>query len=277
VNVEPALVIGQAFAIVYGLVIGSFLAVCIVRLPEDRSLLVPSACPRCSARVRWSDNVPIVSWFLLRRQCRSCGAPIPPLYPLVELMGGLLGWVLFRRVFTEPEHLDAVHAAAWAVELVFLSMLVVAAATDIRHRIIPDETSIYAVPVGIAAHGLLQWLGWDGWLALDWRQAVVGAAIWGGFFAFVAWSTKFVTGRVALGWGDVKLAAMLGAFLGPYGAFLVVMFGSLIGAAVGIVATLVARRRVYLPYGPPLAVAATLYVLWGELLLQALFPGVRFS
>lgn len=274
---HPVLVVGQVFAVVYGLVIGSFLAVCIVRLPEDRSLLVPSACPRCATRVRWYDNVPILSWFLLRRRCRSCGAPISPLYPLVELLGGLLGWILFRRIFTEPEHLDAAHAAAWAVQLVFLSMLAVAAFTDIRHRIIPDETSIYAVPVGVLAAALLQWLGWDGWLAIGWKQACLGAAIWGGFFAFISWSTQFVTGRVALGWGDVKLAAMLGAFLGPHHAFLVVMFGSLLGAVVGIVATIVARRRVYLPYGPPLAVAAAVYVLWGEGLMHAFLPGVSFS
>lgn len=268
--------LGQAFATTYGLVVGSFLAVCVVRLPEDRSLWTPSACPHCGAPVRWRDNVPVLSWLLLRGRCRDCEAPIAPLYPLIELLTGLLGLLLFRKLFADPGDLDAAHVAAWVGQFVFLSILVVAAYTDVKHRIIPDETSIYAVPLGIGLAAAQQWAGWDGPLAIGWREAALGATVWGGLFAALSWASVWLTGQVALGWGDVKLAAMLGAFLGVYpGTFVVLMFGSLLGSAVGIVVTLLQRRRAYLPYGPPLALAAAIWVLWGPDLVGVLLPGLR--
>ncbi len=269
------LVLGQTFATIYGLVVGSFLAVCIVRLPEDRSLLVPSACPRCGTRVRWRDNVPVLSWLLLRGRCRDCGTPISPLYPTVEALGGTLGWLLFRRLMPTADLVDGAHVLAWVVWFVFLAMLVVAAAVDVRHRIIPDQVSSFAVPVGVAGAVALELVGFEGWLGVGWRSAVLGAAIWGAVFAGFAVVGRFVARQDVLGWGDVKLAAMLGSFLGIFpGTFLTVLFGSLLGAVVGIVGTLVARRRVWMPFGPPLAVAAAGWVLWGDVLLQALFPGL---
>lgn len=267
---DLVLPIGSAFAVAYGLAIGSFLAVCIVRLPEDRSLLVPSGCPRCGARIRWYDNVPVLSWLALRARCRSCGTPIPPLYPLVELLGGLLGLLVFRQVFVDPADLDLAHAAAWTVRFGFLALLVVAAYVDVRHRIIPDETSIYAVPVGIAAAALLQWLGWDapGWIG--WREAIAGTVLWGGLFAAISLGFRFVTGVDGLGWGDVKLAAMLGAFLGPLGGMVALLFASLTGSIVGLAVVLVRRRRPALPFGPPIALGAAVFVLWGPVLAELL-------
>ncbi len=264
--------IAQGFSVLYGLVIGSFLNVCIARLPEDRSLLPSSACPSCGGAILWHDNIPVLSWLALRGACRHCGSPISPAYPLVEVLGGLLAWLLFRRVVPTILELDVPHLAAWTVQFTFLSLLVVAAYVDVRHRIIPDQTSIYAVPVGIAGTVLLQVLGYDGWLSMDWRAAVLGAALWGTLFATTAWVALYLTDRVALGRGDVKLAAMLGAFLGPVGAFLVVMWGSILAAMVGVVGTLVLWRRVYWPYGPPIAIAAAVYVLWGEMIATRMFP-----
>lgn len=263
--------ISQAFAVLYGLVIGSFLAVCIVRLPEDRSLLTPSACGTCGRRLTWWENVPLVSYVALRGRCRTCGGPIPAIHPLTELLGGLLAWLLFRRVFTDPADLDLAHVGLWAILFTFVSLLVVAAAVDIRHRIIPDETSIYAIPFGVAAVAFVQWEGLEGPLAQGWRHAVVGVALWGGAFAAFAVVVEWIAGRVALGWGDVKLVAMLASFLGVWpGTFVVVLWGSLFGAIAGILVTLALRRRAYLPFGPPLAGAATLWVLYGNLLLPGL-------
>lgn len=258
------MVIGQAFAVVYGLVIGSFLAVCILRLPEDRSLLVPSACPRCGAHVRWFDNVPVFSWLALRGRCRNCGTPISPFYPLVETLTGLLAWLAFRSIVHDVEDLDAIHAAMWVVRFGFLCLLVVSAYVDVRHRIIPDQTSIYAVPVGIVAAACLELMGADG---IGWRQAVLGATFWGGAAAVFSWITWYVTGVDALGWGDVKLIAMFGSFLGFFGGLAVLMWGSIIGSVVGITAIVVLRRRVWLPFGPPLAIAAAVYALWGPVVV----------
>lgn len=265
-NALPYL-LGQLYALVLGLVVGSFLAVCIVRLPLDQSLLGPSHCPHCAHPVRWRDLVPVGSWLALRGRCRDCGGPISPLYPLVELLTGLLALLLFRLVFPSIDAFDVAHAAGWLHYFVFLCLLVVLTYIDLRYRFIPDETSIYAAPVGIATAGVAQWLGWDGWSgfgAIGWKGAVFGAALWGLVFLALKGVGKLLGRDDALGWGDVKLVAMFGAFLGPFpGTHMAVLLGSLSGAFVGVVATVYYRRRVWLAFGPSLALGAALYVLWG--------------
>lgn len=261
------LIFAQVFAVLYGLTVGSFLASSIVRIPEGRSSLVPSSCPRCATRIRWHDNVPVLSWLWLRGRCRACGSPISALYPLVELLSGLLAWLVCRHLVQTPADLDLAHAAAWVLQFGFLAMLIVAAAVDTRHRIIPDETSIYAVPLGIGGHALLELLGYDGWLSIGWREAALGATVWGGCFAFFSWSALFLLRREGLGWGDVKLAAMFGAFLGTMpGGLAAIALGSLVGVAVGLAATVITWGRTYLPFGPPLAVGGAVYVLYGDLI-----------
>jgi leader peptidase (prepilin peptidase)/N-methyltransferase len=257
--------LGEVYAAILGLVVGSFLAVCIRRLPEDRSLLVPSACPHCGHRVRWHDNVPVLSWLVLRGRCRDCGAPISPSYPLVELLTGLLAWLLFRRTFQAPTDFDLGHLVLFLADFVFVGLLIVATYVDLRHRIIPDQVSIYAVPVGLAFAALGSWVG--GAEAVGFRAAVLGALFWGGLFALISWTSSFVFRVEALGWGDVKLVTMFGAFLGGGGTWIAVLLGSIAGAIAGIAATAVHRRRVHLPFGPPLALGALGYVLFGHELL----------
>lgn len=264
----------QGFAIAVGLVIGSFLNVCIARMPEDRSVVWPgSHCERCGHAIRWTDNIPVVSYLILRGRCRDCAAPIGALHPLIELLGGLLSWLTYRRFVPDPSALDAAHLTAWAVWFGFVCLLVVASFVDLRHRIIPDETSIFAAPAGVLAALGLTAIGYDGWLAIPWRQAVLGAAVGGGFFAGTSLIARLIAGREALGWGDVKLMAMIGAFLGPLpGVFFVTLLGSVIGSITGIASTLYLRRRVYLPFGPALAAAALVYVFYGDLLIRAFLP-----
>ena len=259
------LAIGQAFAALYGVVGGSFLAAAIVRLPEDRSLLVPSSCPRCGHRIGARDLVPVLSWLALRGRCRHCAARIPPLYPLVEALTGVLAWLTFRHVFGAVADLDLAHAVAWVSQLTFLSLILVAAATDIKHRIIPHETSIYAAPIGIALHGLLQVLGYQGFFAVGFVPSVLGAAMWGGGFALIAWLWVVVRGHVGLGGGDVRLALMYGAFLGPHGALWALCLGSIVGSVVGLIALPFVGARGYLPFGPSLALGGVAYTLFGDL------------
>lgn len=262
-------------AVLIGLVIGSFANVAILRLPDDRSLLPGSACPRCGAPVRPQDNVPVLSWLILRGKCRDCAAPIPATYPLVELLGGLLAFLVWRRFVPGPEELDAAHLAAAALYFAFVMDLVIAAYADVRRRIIPDQTSSYAVPVAILGVVLLGVLGYDGPLAIPWRASVLGAAGAGGALGLVAWSASWLTGGEALGWGDVKLFALIGAALGAIpGAFLVLLMASLVGAAAGLVGIAVARRRIWLPFGPSLALGGVVYVLWGESLARTFVPGL---
>jgi leader peptidase (prepilin peptidase) / N-methyltransferase len=260
--------LGETYAAVLGLVIGSFLAVCIRRLPEDRSLLTPSACPHCGHPVRWRDNVPVVSWLVLRGRCRDCGARIDALYPLIELLTGLCAWALFRRVFTSDADWDLGHAVSFGARFVFLCLLIVAAYVDLKHRIIPDEVSIYAVPVGLAFSALGQWAGTDVAGTPTLLGSALGAVGWGGGFAVIAGLGRWMSGIEVLGWGDAKLVAMFAAFLGAHGAWLAILVGSLVGAVGGLAITVALWRRPHLAFGPPLAIGGAAYALWGDAVLR---------
>jgi len=265
-----------AYAALVGLVIGSFLNTVIHRLPEDRSVVRPrSHCPHCHATIRPKDIIPILSWLLLRGRCRACQGRISAHYPLIELLTALLAWLAYVRLVPDAHALDLAHGAAWVVFFGFLALLVVVTYVDVRHHIILDQTSIYAVPFGIAGIGLLQALGYEGWLAISWKEAVLGACAGGLLFAMLAVVVLYVYGREGLGWGDVKLMAMIGAFLGPLpGAFTALLLGSLAGATFGVVYMIARRRRAMLPMGPALALGAVVYVLYGDLILDRLLPGV---
>lgn len=268
----------QVFAVLVGLVIGSFLNVAIVRIPEDRSVVTPrSHCPRCARTLGPLELVPVLSWVWLRGRCRHCGSPISPTYPLVELLTALLAWLLYVRIFGDDPTLDLAHGLAWVVWFTFLCLLVVASYVDVRHWIIPDETSIYAVPVGVLGAFALQYAGWDGWPAVTWRESITGALIGGSALATASIVAMWILGREALGWGDVKLMAMIGAFVGPIQVvFLVLLPASLIGSVASLVHLAWTRRRGYLPYGPSLALAAAIYVFWGDWIAVHAFPGIAF-
>ncbi len=270
-----ALLAGYAFLL--GLVVGSFLNVCIARMPEDRSVIrPPSHCPVCGHRIRWFDNVPVLSWLLLRGRCRDCGTPISSIYPAVELLTGLLGWLLFRRIVPDAEAIDLAHLAAWLTMFLFVAMLVAQTFIDVRHYIIPDEFSIYAVPLGVAASALLQRLGWSE--AIGWKASVLGALAGGGFLLLVMGLFWLVRRREGMGLGDVKLLAMIGSFLGPFPAVPFVLFvASVAGSLVGVPLVLLRRRGLAtaLPFGPFLAFAAVLYVLHGPAIVERWLPGWR--
>lgn len=265
----------EGFAILLGLTLGSFWNVCIARLPERRSLWPRSGCPTCGQAIGWYDNIPVVSWVLLGRSCRVCSAPISPSYPLIELMGGLIGWLLYRRILPSPELLDGAHLTAWWVYMAFAGCLIVATYSDIRHRIIPDETSLYAIPFALVATGLLDVVDYQAWPAPGWRQGVWGAALGGGFLGAVGLAARYVYGPDALGMGDIKLVGMIGAVLGALpGILIVLLVASLIGAVGGLMGTLLYRRRVYPPFAPALALASLAYLLLGDLWVPRLLPGL---
>jgi len=263
---------GHVFAALYGLVVGSFWNVAIARLPHHQSLWPRSRCPSCATPIAATDNVPVLSWLLLRGRCRHCDTRISAAYPLTELLGGLLAVLLFRRLVPEAAALDGAAVAAWVVYMVFFTLLVVGSYVDLRYKILPDELTSYAVPLGVGAVALLQVLGFEGFPHTSLRQAVVGCAVWGLAFAFMAWFGELWTDQVVLGWGDVKLVAMMGSFLGPLHTFVAIMWGSILGSIVGIVLLISLRRRLPYAMGPPLAVGAIGYVLWGEPFVDTMFP-----
>jgi leader peptidase (prepilin peptidase)/N-methyltransferase len=267
----------QVHAFVIGLLLGSFANAAIDRLPHDRSMLPRSACDHCGQRIRPIDLVPVISWLWLRGRCRDCGSWIGAHVPLIELLMGLLTWLLWRRLVPDLSMVDLPHAAAWGVYTLFLLSLLIASYVDVRHRIIPDQTSVLAIPVGVAACWGLSWLGSDGWLALSLRGSVAGVLFAGGFFALVAVAARLARGSDAMGWGDVKLVAAMGAFLGPLpGMMLVMIMATVLGAVFGMLSVLIYRGRGWLPFGPALAVAGVLWVFWGDRIVAAWFPGMGF-
>lgn len=263
------------WAVLVGLCVGSFLNVVIERLPEDRSLWPRSACTTCGTPIAAWQNVPIVSFVALRGRCATCKTPIPRTVPLVELLGGLLAWLAWARCVPTLADLDAAHMIAWVHLLAFLAILFAGAMTDIKHRILPDPLTIYAVPVAIFGVVVLDGLGYQGFPHVSWREAVVGAGVGGAFLGLFAGGIELIFKTEGLGWGDVKLMVLIGAVLGAVpGGFFVLLFGSMLGSIVGIAHIVVTRRRTYLPMGPFLALVAAIYALFGDALAPAIFPGI---
>ena len=229
-----------AIVFVFGLIIGSFLNVCIQRLPRGESIVRPqSHCPHCAAPIRPYDNIPLLSYLLLRARCRHCGARISPLYPLVELLTGALFLACYLRF---GPTLDAVK---WAV---FGSLLLVLIVTDARERILPDAINFPGLAIGlilsllipdrdntmpwIAAH-LFSVLPPAAVLSLC--DAILGAAVGGGSLWLVSEGYYRLRGREGMGLGDVKMMAMVGAFFGLKRTFLTLLLGSVIGSLLGII------------------------------------------
>ena len=235
---SPSLLIA---AFLLGACLGSFFNVLIHRLPREESIVRPgSRCPACGRPVRAWENVPIASFFLLRGRCAGCGGRISWRYPAVEALSGA-GFLLI----------------AWADgfgfallrDLVLFSLLVPIVFIDIDHRIIPDELSLGGLAAGI----LLSFLPGG-----DWKGALEGGALGGGILFVTAAVYHKVTGIEGLGGGDIKLLAMVGAFLGWKGALFTIFFGSLLGVAGGLVAMRKGDEglKTAIPYGPYLCAAA---------------------
>jgi len=228
-----------AFIFLFGLVIGSFLNVCILRIPEDLSIVAPaSRCPRCQTPINWYDNVPVFGWLWLRGKCRTCGLPISPMYPLVELTTGLL----FVACYLEFGLTQS--AVKW---LFFTCLLIVLTITDLRVRLLPDLVNWPGFAAGLLFSAVVP--PDDGftvslYVRLAHRlpprpvQGLVDALLGAAFGSFLLWAVaalyKRVRGREGMGMGDVKMMALVGAFLGVRGAFLTILLGTLLGTLVGV-------------------------------------------
>lgn len=244
-----------AVSLAFGLLVGSFANVCIHRLPEGRSVVSPgSSCPRCGTALRAWQNVPLLSYLVLRGRCASCRAPISPRYPLVEAANGLLWLGLAMQQGPTP---------ATLVRMLFVTALLVLALIDVEHYILPD---VITLP-GVVAGGLATLV--PGW-GLGWPEALLTALGAYASFALLAYAWRRLRGIEALGQGDWKMAAMLGAFLGWHQLLLVVFLASLWGTLVGLAVLLLSREhdlRSRLPLGTFLGLAGITAVFAGRPLL----------
>jgi len=262
---------------ILGLIFGSFLNVCIVRLPRKESILVPgSHCPHCKHPIRWFDNIPLVSYVLLRGRCRDCHARISPQYAVVEALTALLLIATFRRFGLSPEF------AKYAALVMILIVLIF---TDLRQRQIPHAVTVFGISLGVLFSFFIPVDNRPiGWLAermglfppgvlLSVLGAISGALVGGGLFYAVGEAFYILGGRTKeyLGFGDVMLMLMVGTFLGVPLTLLTILLGSLAGTVVALSITLaVPRFRDYhWPYGTFLGIAAIYAALDGARLVEA--------
>ena len=235
---------------VIGTLIGSFLTVCIYRLPREGSIVAPrSACPACGEKIRWFDNIPLLSFILLGGRCRSCRASISYRYPIVELVNGM-GYVVILWRF----------GWGWPALVygIFFSALLTITWIDWDHFIIPDAVTLPGILLGV----LCAW--WV--LPVGLVNSLIGVIVGGGLLLAIAWISPFLFGKEGLGGGDIKLLAMVGAFLGWQLVLATLMIASILGTLVGVglIALRAMKRGQYMPFGPYLALGAVISLLFGH-------------
>lgn len=282
---QTLLLILYAVVAVFGLIFGSFLNVCIARLPQEESIVTPrSHCPRCGHQIRWYDNIPVLSYVFLGGRCRDCHVRISPIYPLVELLTAGLLVAAFARYAVSPEFIKTA---------IFGMLLLIVIFTDLLARRVPHAVTL----TGIAAGALFSFLvpvdshavGWVlhrlDFFAGDTTTSVIasvaGAAAGGGLFYLVGEVFYLLGGRKKeyLGFGDVMLMLMVGVFLGPALTLMTILLGSLLGTLVAVPLTLVSPRfrNYHWPYATFLGAAALYASLWGPGLLEAYLRWAGFA
>jgi leader peptidase (prepilin peptidase)/N-methyltransferase len=219
-----------------------------------QSVVTPrSACRHCGQPIRWFDNIPLLSWVLLRARCRHCGAKISTHYLIVELVGALLAIACWHTWgFTWPA---LTHYA-------FVCCLLVAAMIDLKHRIIPDRITLPGIPIAFAVA-----VGLD---ITPWPDALLGIVSGGGGLLLVAAAYTLITGRSGMGGGDIKLLAMIGAYTGWQGVLFTILAASLAGSVVGLIVMLIksGSLKTQIPFGPFLSAASAAFLFWGDTVIR---------
>jgi leader peptidase (prepilin peptidase)/N-methyltransferase len=254
-NVASTILGFWVFAV--GAAVGSFLNVCIVRLPKGASLIKPgSHCPHCQSAIRFYDNIPLLSYLVLRGKCRRCKTRISPRYFLVEGLSGLMALALFRTFGLSPE---------LGVYFIFFSALLAVIFIDLDTWTIPDVITLPGIVAGVAASFVLP--GFNVW------QSLLGLLVGGGVLFLVAVGYRIFRKREGMGGGDIKLLAMIGAFLGLPGVLYTLFASSLAGSLAGLLLMFKDKSGggTRIPFGPFLALGAMSYVFWGPSLIQWYF------
>ncbi|MDY7038507.1 MAG: prepilin peptidase [Thermodesulfobacteriota bacterium] len=243
------------FSFLFGLIIGSFLNVCIYRIPGSKSIITPSSsCPECGERIRFYDNIPLISFIILFGKCRHCRKPIPIHYPVVELITGLLSIALFLRYGFRPEYF---------LFLLFAACLVIITFVDLHHQIIPEIISLPCILIGLAISVFKL-------NNISWLDSLIGIIAGGGFFYAFARMFKWLRGKEGLGGGDVALLAMLGAWMGWRALPFIILVSSLAGTLIGGSSLLFGGRKLSekIPFGPFLVLGAFCYFFFGSQIIN---------
>ena len=240
-----------------GLCIGSFINVCIYRLPIEKSIISPpSFCPKCKKKIKWYHNIPLFSYIILNGKCAYCGEKISIRYPLIELLTGLVFFINFNLFGF------SVNFFAYTI---FILLLIVATFVDLEHMIIPDEISIGGTFVGF----IFSFIRAD----ITWLQSIIGIILGGGILLLIIKGYFLLTKKEGMGGGDVKLLAMIGAFLGYKSLLFIIFSSSLLGTIIGIPLIMAKKDKssLAIPFGPFLSLGAVIYIYFGEKIIKWYF------
>ena len=258
------------FSFILGAMVGSFLNVCVYRIPKGESIVSPpSHCPKCDEPIAWYDNIPILSWLVLGAKCRHCRVPISWQYPTVEAITGALFLVAYWRFG---------FVVATPVYMLLLAGLVLVTFVDLTDWTIPDEVTLPGIFIGLACSVTAMFFPQTGlripYLYDGVFDALLGVLVGGGSLYLLDKLTLLLMKKRGMGFGDVKLNAMLGAFLGWKGVLLVIVTASFVGSVIGL--TMVAAQKIrgedkvehYLPFGPYLSIAGVIVLFFGPNLVE---------
>jgi len=239
------------YSFIFGALIGSFLNVVIFRLPDEtQSVVFPAShCPKCGTNLHWYENIPVLSYLVLRGKCRTCKIPISLQYPVVELCMALLSLALYNRFG---------FSLILPFYFLFLAALLVIIFIDIHLQIIPDKISLPGILIGFAGSFFNP--------LVSWQESGLGILMGGGILYGVAKGYALLTGREGMGGGDIKLLAMIGAFLGYQCLLYIIFFSSLTGSVAGIAAMFSQKKggQTRIPFGPFLSLAAMSWLFFQE-------------
>jgi leader peptidase (prepilin peptidase)/N-methyltransferase len=241
-------------SVIFGAMIGSFLNVCIYRLPKEESIIWPgSHCPHCKNPIKFYDNIPLVSYFLLGGKCRYCKGSIPLQYPLVEGITALSSLFLFMKF---GPSLNFIYYFSFVAALIVITVI------DLHYQIIPDVISLPGIGIGLLGSLVIS--------PINFWPSLIGIISGGGSLFLVATVYQWLFKREGMGGGDVKLLAMIGAFLGWKAVILTILLSSLIGSVVGIMIMVLKGKdfKYAIPFGPFLSLGAVIALFYGESLIR---------
>ena len=235
---------------ILGLILGSFFNVCIWRIPRDQSIVKPpSHCPACNRDIKWYDNIPLVSYIILRGKCRACGERISIRYPAIELASGILIAYTYWHFGFSP---------FLPFALIYISFMIIMFVIDLEHFILPDRFTLTLIPIGFISSFFRE--------DFSWKDSLLGMLAGGGLIALFSIFYYLYKRKVGMGGGDIKLMAAVGAYLGAKLALLSIVIGSVGGVLVMLPIMAIRKKKMdtMLPFGPFLTIAAVICLFWGE-------------
>jgi leader peptidase (prepilin peptidase)/N-methyltransferase len=256
----------------FGACMGSFLNVCIYRIPREESVISPgSHCPHCNHPIAWYDNIPLLGYLVLRARCRYCKGHISPRYLIVEMLIAVLFVLVWLKLGPSASNERLLALAPvftfWLIPIYWLAVFGLALGTfvDIEHMIIPDRVTLGGIVIGIVLSMLVPAMHFESTFFGGLGASFIGALVGSGLLWGVALLGKMIFKKDAMGMGDVKLLGAIGAFMGWASVLFTVMISSFFGALVGLTLVLMKKKEMQsrIPYGPYLALAALIWLLWG--------------